>query len=241
MKKGLVLVMTLTLLTVLVGAGFAALFSDTETVPDNTFTAGSIDLMIDCENCNVTTAKFFADNMKPGGEYDAGCVDLTNVGSLPGKLSVVLTNLVSEENGLIEPEVSDGDLVGQEMDPNSYDNNTGDGELWDQIGLGFCLETGAGSHSYNERCDWDDTRFRAPGSTNDDYSSTYSIKTNFDYAAGYNIILDPGETVTFCTEVKFYDDTSNAWWGGMGSLTNNMAMTDTAQVTFIFGLTQVDN
>lgn len=239
MKKGLVLVMTLALLTVMVGAGFAAIFSDTETVPGNTFTAGSIDLTVDGGNDPIT-AKFFADNMQPGKFYDGGCVELTNAGTLPGKLSVMVANLHSNENTLVEPEISDGDAVGVQVDLDGYNGNTGDGELWDQISIGFCLETGAGSHSRNGHCDWDDTRFKSPGSTNDDYSGTYSIKTNYDFAAAKNIILAPGQTVVFCTELRFVDDATNSWWGASAGMTNNQAMTDDAQLDFIFGLTQVD-
>jgi len=242
MKKGLILLMTIALMTVMVGVGYAAVFSDNETVAGNTFTAGSLDLEVDGANDPIT-AKFSADNMKPGKNYDGGCVTLTNVGSIPGVLSIKVNNLVSNENGMVEPEVSDGDLAGVEIDPTGYDNNAGDGELWDQIGLGFCIESGAGSHSSNGHCDWDDTRFRAPGSVADDYSSTYSIKTGYDYAASKNIVLQPGESAEFCTEVKFYDDATNYWWGGYFSggvkvLTNNMAMSDDAQVDFEFGLVQ---
>lgn len=239
MKKGLVLVMTIALVALLVGSGFAALFSDTETVGGNTFTAGSIDLTVDGEN-DPLTAKFFADNMEPGKFYDAGCVTLTNAGTLPGQLVVKVNNLVSNENDLIEPETSDGDAAGVEVDLDGYHGNTGDGELWDQISIGFCLEAGAGSHSTNGKCDWDDLRFKSPGSTNDDYSSYYSIKQNENFATGSKaVVLQPGESVVFCTELRFVDDATNSWWGGSTGMTNNQAMTDDAQIDFIFGLEQV--
>ena len=240
MKKGLILVMTIALLTIMVGAGFAALFSDTESISGNSFTAGSLDLKVDGSD-DPLTAKFSAGDMVPGERYDGGCVTLQNAGTVPGKLSVKVLNLVSTENDLLEPEIEDGDQAGMEIDPTGYDNNSGDGELWDQIGLGFCLEAGAGSHSHNGHCDWDDLRFRAPGSVADDYSSYYSIKTDFDYAASKNVILNPGDSVVFCTEVKFYDDTTNYWWGALTGLTNNMAMSDDAQVDFVFGLTQIED
>ena len=65
MKKGLILVMTIALLTIMVGAGFAALFSDTESIAGNTFTAGSLDLKVDGSD-DPLTAKFFAADMVPG-------------------------------------------------------------------------------------------------------------------------------------------------------------------------------
>ena len=238
MKKGLVLMMTIALVTLLVGSGFAALFSDTETVSANSFAAGSLDLTVDGEN-GPLTAKFSADNMQPGKFYDGGCVTLTNAGTLPGQLSVMVNNLVSNENDLVEPEISDGDAPGLEVDLDGYHGNTGDGELWDQISVGFCLDAGAGSHSTNNHCDWDDIRFKSPGSTNDDYSSYYSIKQNYDYAASKNIVLQPSESVVFCTELRFVDDATNSWWGGSAGMTNNQAMTDEALIDFIFGLSQL--
>ena len=236
MRKILVLVMTVSLLTLLVGVGYAALFSDTE-VATGTFTAGSIDLVLG--EFDTSTGTFYADNMAPGAVYDGGCVELTNAGTLPGKLTVMVDNLYSGENGTTEPEKEAGDIGGTQIDVDGYNNNGGNGELWDNISIGFCLESGAGSHATNHHCDWDDTRFKAPGSTYDDYSSTYSIKTGFDYAESKAIVLDPGETVTFCTEIGFWDSASNKFWGGSyGVQSNNLAMTDDAQLDFIFGLVQ---
>ena len=239
MKKALGLTITVALLALMVGVGYAALFSDTETAT-GTFTAGSIDLELN--NWDTVTGTFYADNMAPGAVYDGGCVELTNAGSLPGKLTIMVDNLYSGENGTIEPEREVGDIPGTEVDVDSYDNNEGAGELWENISIGFCIDAGAGSHATNHHCDWDDIRFKSPGSTYDDYSSNYSIKVGFDYAEAKNIVLEPGETVTFCTEVGFWDSASNKFWGGSyGEDANNMAMTDDARLDFIFGLVQIDD
>ena len=190
------------------------------------------------ENCPIGM-KFSAEGMLPGHSYDTGCVTLTNAGSIPGKLSVKVVNLVSNENGILDAEAAEGDTPGTEVDPTGYDANSGDGELWDQITVKMCLDDGAGSHTGNHKCDWDDTIIKGFSSTQDDYSSSYSIPVGTDLAASKDIILQPGESVDFCTAVKFIDDESNAWWGRQGSLTNNMAMSDDAQMDVVFGLTQV--
>jgi predicted ribosomally synthesized peptide with SipW-like signal peptide len=235
MKKWLTILGTLTAIAALVGIGAFGVFSDTETAVGNTFTAGTLDLKVDGGDTPITMA-FSTDNMSPGNNYDGGCVTLNNAGTIAGVLGVEVENLVSNENGLIEPEIDAGDAEGVEADPDSYFGNTGDGELWDQISVGFCLEAGAGSHSSNGHCDWDDIRFKAPGSTHDDYSSTYSIHTNFDYAASHNVILQPGESAVLCTEVTFFDDESSHFW--IDGYANNTAMSDDAMLDFVFSLVQ---
>jgi predicted ribosomally synthesized peptide with SipW-like signal peptide len=236
MKKSLVLMMTVALLALLVGVGYAALFSDTETA-SGTFTAGSLDLVLG--EWDTITGTFYADNMYPGAVFDGGCVELTNAGTIPGKLSFMVDNLYSGENGTIEPEKEAGDISGTQIDVDGYNNNGGAGELWDNISIGFCIDAGAGSHATNHHCDWDDIRLKSPGSTYDDYSSYYSIPVGFDFAASKNIILDPGETITFCTEIGFWDSLSNKFWGASyGPQANNLAQTDDAQLDYFFGLVQ---
>ena len=228
-------------LTAAVATGVTmALYSDTETALGNTFAAGVLDLEINGESAN-TTARFSADNMAPGETYNAGCVTLSNAGTLDGVLSVMAGNLVSNDNTLTAPEIAAGDLDATEIDPTGYNANTGDGELWDQITVEFCLDNGTGSHTGNGICDWDDTIIKGFSSTQDDYSATYSIKTDTDLAAAKNYVLAAGSNVDFCAAVKFIDDASNSWWGGQGALSNNMAMSDDAQLDLTFGLTQIQN
>jgi predicted ribosomally synthesized peptide with SipW-like signal peptide len=222
MKKVLTFVMTLGLVALLVSAGFAAYFSDTETSTGNVFTAGSLDLRVNGQNGHVT-AKVSASNMEPGQDYDAGCFTLKNSGSLPGVLTVEMTNLVSKENGRIEPERQAGDPGGQQYDPTGYNADTGDGELWDQI----TVKLWAGG-----------TVIKGFSSTQDDLSDTYSVDLDTDLAAGKNIELGSGETVDLCVAVRFIDDQSDMWWGSQGGLSNNMAMTDQALFDLVLGLKQ---
>jgi len=241
-KELLIAILIISVVAALMGSGTFAVFHDTETITGSTFTAGILDLEINGENDPVSF-HFEADLMQPGHTYNAGIVTVSNVGNVPGVLSVEVGNLVSDENGLYEPEISDGDTAGTEFDPTGYDANSGDGELWDQITVAIWIEGltygGAGSHNNNGQMDWDDTKLKSFSSTQDDYSSTYSIKLNTDLAAGKNIVLQPGESVTLGVMVKFIDDESNSWWGGQDGLTNNMALSDTASMDIIVGLTQL--
>ncbi len=234
MKKWLTVLGSLAVIAALVGVGAYGIFTDEGEATNNTFTAGHLDLKINGQE-NVSM-KMKAENMKPGSVYNVGCVTLKNAGSIDGELFVQVDNLVSNENGRVGPEIAFGDPAGAEFDPTGYDNNAGDGELWDQITVKLCMDDGTGSHTGNGQCDWDDTILKGFSSTQDDYSATYSIKTGTDLGAAYP--LTSGEKVDFCAAVKFIDDTSNSWWGGQGTLVNNHAMTDDAVMDVIFRLQQ---
>lgn len=238
MKRIALSVFTIFALVTVVTTGTRAVFSDTETSVNNTFGAATLDLQVDGEDGDALTARFTADELVPGTSTSGGCTTLKNVGSVDGTVSVEVNNLVSNDNGLEEPEIEAGDTAATQHDPTGYNNNTGNGELWDQITLALCADDGTGSHTGNGVCDWDDTFIKSFSSTQDDYSSYYSIKTGVDLADGKNITLAPDEEVSICAEAKFIDDESNSWWGGQGSLSNNMAMGDDAQFDITFGLVQ---
>jgi predicted ribosomally synthesized peptide with SipW-like signal peptide len=237
MKKILLSLLTVGLVSVSVFGATRSVFTDTEQVLGNTFTAGSLDLKVNGQDGEIT-ADISAENMLPGNSYDGGCVTLRNAGNLPGKVTVQVSNLVSKDNGVTEPEESDGDLAAQQIDPTGYNADTGNGELWDQITTALCFDDGTGSHTGNGHCDWDDNKVKDFSSTQDDYSSTYSISLDTDLASGVNKVLQPGDEVDFCVGVKFIDDQSNSWWGGQNGLTNNMAMGDSASMDLVFGLEQ---
>lgn len=240
MKKILLSLITIALVASVTGGATLAQFNDTETSTGNTFSTGSLDLQINKEN-GPFTMLFSANGMEPGGTYSGGCVTLTNVGSIPGKLTLKVQNPVSNENDVLEPELSDGDVDGAEVDPTSYDGNAGDGELWDQLAIRFFLDTGAGSHTNNGVWDWDDkTLYSNFGTPGNDATGYYKLATDTDLAASANYVLAPQASVHFCTDVHFISKPSDGWdWGHWGSLTNNMAMSDDAKFDLIFGLNQV--
>ena len=116
MKKITFSILSIVLVTVLAaGATFSA-FIDEEVSEDNTFATGNLDLTVDGEN-GPFSLLFETENMVPGNTYSAGCVELTNAGSTDGVLTLEASNLVSNENGLVEPEETDGDTAGTEVDP----------------------------------------------------------------------------------------------------------------------------
>ena len=104
MKKALLSLMTIALVsTMLVGGAFAA-YNDTETYQGNTITAGTLDLVVNGENPLQSTLVTI-DNLCPG-EYQEVEVQLTNEGSQPGNAWLMFTDLICSTGGYIEPEVA---------------------------------------------------------------------------------------------------------------------------------------
>ncbi len=110
MKKVIFSVLMIAIVGSLVGIGTWAFFSDYETSPDNIFTAGDLDLKVDGEDDPDVITYFSAPCLKPG---DEGMVEinLANVGCVDGVADIHLKNMVSDDNGLTEPE-SDVDATG---------------------------------------------------------------------------------------------------------------------------------
>jgi len=85
-----------------------AYFSDVETSRGNTFAAGGLDLTIDGVNTNVV--KFTRTGLVPGNQPRGHWV-LANAGSINGYLDIQNVTIVSNENGLTDPEVDAGDVT----------------------------------------------------------------------------------------------------------------------------------
>jgi predicted ribosomally synthesized peptide with SipW-like signal peptide len=147
MKKWFPILGSLAVIAAMVGIGAFGVFSDTETTADNQFVAGTLDLKIDGTDSPVTMA-FSTANMKPGSVYNGGWVQLHNAGTIDGVVTVQANNLVSNENGLLEPEIDAGDLDGVQIDTDGYNGNTGDGELWDQISVKMCYDHAYGGFQW---------------------------------------------------------------------------------------------
>lgn len=85
------------------GAGTFAYFTDTETSTGNVFTAGTLDLVVNGEN--PVSSHFELENVQPS--YNGACkVNLSNIGTCDGYLSMWIENLTDDDNGLTEPEKS---------------------------------------------------------------------------------------------------------------------------------------
>jgi predicted ribosomally synthesized peptide with SipW-like signal peptide len=84
MKKTLTMVIAAALLIGLVGAGYAAYFSDVGTASANTFTSGTLDMKMSNDTSyldNVTATWVSPTNWAPGETVD-GTLSFTNVGSV---------------------------------------------------------------------------------------------------------------------------------------------------------------
>ena len=102
MKKVLVSLMTVALVSLtMVGGAFAA-FSDTEPSIGNTVTAGTLDLVVNGEN-PLRSTLVTLDNMCPG-DYREVEVQITNEGSQPGDAWLMFTELICSTGAYVEPE-----------------------------------------------------------------------------------------------------------------------------------------
>ncbi|PIP51914.1 hypothetical protein COX09_04485, partial [Candidatus Beckwithbacteria bacterium CG23_combo_of_CG06-09_8_20_14_all_47_9] len=86
-----------------------AYFSDTETSNSNTFAAGTLDLKVDNQD-DPNIVRVTLNNMKPG-QTASYQWNWKNNGTIDGKPWIQLTNVVDNDNGLLEPEQVDGDTT----------------------------------------------------------------------------------------------------------------------------------
>jgi predicted ribosomally synthesized peptide with SipW-like signal peptide len=110
MNKILVSLMTIALVSILVGGGIYAAFSDIETSTGNTFTAGTLNLKVG--DNDPATASIVVSNVKPADTANAANWLIKNTGSTSGTLGVAIGAITNNENTLTEPESSAGDITG---------------------------------------------------------------------------------------------------------------------------------
>jgi len=108
MRKTLLIVITCVLCLGLVG-GALAYFSDTETSEGNTFTAGTLTLLLDDNPFNVT-------NMAPGDSNTAH-LEIKNDGSLDMLFRAYLVNVVQQPEGFIDQLILTVTLNPSDYDP----------------------------------------------------------------------------------------------------------------------------
>lgn len=238
MKKIILSVFTILLVSALTFGATQALFSDEETSTGNTFTAGSLDLTVNGINDPLGVV-FSADQLVPGETLNAGTAEIKNNGSIPGKLTLMLTNVNSNENGLLEPETADGDVDGQEIDPTGYDANSGDGELWDMLSLTIYVDS-----NNDGVMQWNEPVIASAAHTDMTTGSGFRILLDedlgtADVAHGFDGILDPNETAHIGLLIKFKADSQLSSQPQYNGLTNNMAMSDDVSFDLVFGLEQV--
>ena len=102
MKKVLISLMTIALVSLMMVGGAFAAFSDTETSRGNVITAGTLDLVVNGDNPLQSTLVTL-NNVCPG-DYREVEVQLTNEGSQPGNAWLMFTELICSTGAYIEPE-----------------------------------------------------------------------------------------------------------------------------------------
>jgi predicted ribosomally synthesized peptide with SipW-like signal peptide len=112
MKKWLPILGSLAVIAALVSIGAFAWFSDTETSNNNTFTAGSLDLVLDGNN-GTNVVKWTVGPINPGNQ-PKGTFHLVNGGTITGYLDIENIVVTSQENTIIEPEANAGDTTDPE-------------------------------------------------------------------------------------------------------------------------------
>lgn len=103
MKKILLSLMTISLVSIMTVSGAFASFHNSDTSEANTITAATLDLAVNGDN-NIQSTLIDLDNMKTG-EYREVEVQLTNEGSIAGDTWMMFTDMVCTTGALVDPEV----------------------------------------------------------------------------------------------------------------------------------------
>lgn len=188
MKKLLLLVATIIFALLMIGAGYTAAFSDTES-QEAEFIAGSLDLGLDGREERSTSID--VSNLAPG-ETEYHLVALTNTGTLPGRISFSFGEVINYENGQNTPE--------QQVDSTGGDPGLGNGEL------GAFLQ----AHLILAHPGISDPVCRSQQVLADDLQdTTWEPETAASSVCSQLSLLQPGETVHFKIAVKLAENAGN--------------------------------
>lgn len=132
MKRLLGVLMIVALAALMIGAGFTAYFTDTETPRTTNFTAGTLDLNV--EGSNVGYSGFDLRNMRPERPQFFYYM-LSNRGTIDGSLDIADFRVTGFENACEEPEREAGDISCSDPGPDQ-------GELQEKLVLSFYRDVG---------------------------------------------------------------------------------------------------
>ena len=187
MKKIIISLAVIGVVSAVVIGGTIAYFSDTETNNNNIIQTGTVDIEIDGQN--PWTGTFNWENVKPGEDKEITFV-IENVGTYPIKLWKIIKNITTEENGIIEPE------------QDWYDANNG-GQSKNDIDTAMVYEMYVDNNLVVEK---------EAGITLDEIKDYYINLVSTDQPFEPNNgdgILYPGETVTVKQTYSLKEDTNN--------------------------------
>ncbi len=142
MKKIIALTLALLLMIGIIGAGTLAAYKNTEPSPDNTFTAGTLNLVVDGVDNGIGVAKFTVTNASPNAT-GAGTWTLVNAGNLAGYIdleSIAVTN-AENYNAATDQAEAENDA--------DTSNGTGGGELAANMDIVLFVDNGAGGGTAN--------------------------------------------------------------------------------------------
>lgn len=132
MRRLMGVLMIVALAALMIGAGFTAYFSDTETPRSTNFTAGTLDLNI--EGSSVRNLGLELRNMRPEKPQFFNYM-LSNRGTIDGTLDIGDFRITGSENACEEPEREAGDI-------SCSDPGAGQGELQEKLVLSFYRDGG---------------------------------------------------------------------------------------------------
>jgi len=141
MKKILISLMAIALVVGLVGAGTMANFYDTETSTGNTFTAGTLNLILTDASDDGTeseAATWVFSDIAPGGSDGGARLTVTNAGTLPGYIDLSSVGVVNAEN--YDADTNEAEAA----DDADTSDATGGGELGANLAVVLFWDDGAG-------------------------------------------------------------------------------------------------
>jgi hypothetical protein len=199
MKKTLVLIIAAGLLVGIVGAGYAAFFTDMGTAEANAFTAGNIDLVFDGTDDNVSAVWSPPSDWAPGDSIEA-ILRMTNRGSIDANHIYVgcINDTLSDPDG-------DSDL--REAIKVEIWEDPGTGSFGSEQSAGLPGGTSDGYLSLKEFCDYqgDQIGFYAGSGSNP-----------------FGLDANEGNYYKWRMKLTFVDQGSNAWnWGSPDDIYQN--------------------
>ena len=109
MKKILLSLSAIAIVGVIAVSATTALFSDTETSTGNTISAGTLDLKVDDNDLSGSALITVANAVPGGSDFVTG--NVSNAGSIPGTLSLAVTQTSNDDISSNEPEAASTDTT----------------------------------------------------------------------------------------------------------------------------------